>query len=84
MADHRTDQADQVAIGTWVKVAGFDPEEDEVLYLVPDVEADPMENKIPASSPLGRALDGKRVGDRFQFNAPKGQLTLTVLELGTE
>jgi transcription elongation factor GreA len=42
------------------------------LHIVGDYEADPVLNKISQNSPLGKALMGKRMGEIFEFHAPKG------------
>jgi len=44
-------------------------------------EADPMENKISAESPIGKGLLGLRVGDRTTINVPAGDLEFEVLEI---
>jgi transcription elongation GreA/GreB family factor len=80
MSDH---QPQRVALGSWVKITGFAPGEEEVFYLVSEGEADYLENKIPPSSPLARALVGTRVGDRVLFRPPGGEVELTILEAGT-
>jgi len=73
---------DKIAPGTWAKVTGFVPGEEEIFHIVPDAEADPIENKIPPGSPLARALMGAKEGDVVIFHPPSGQVELTVLELG--
>lgn len=42
--------------------------------LVGELEANPLESKISAISPLGKALLGKRVGDLVKVKAPMGEL----------
>jgi transcription elongation GreA/GreB family factor len=74
--------AEQATVGTWVKVTGFVPGEEEVFHLVPEQEADYRENKIPPSSPLAVALAGAREGDKVPFHPPAGDVELTVLEIG--
>jgi transcription elongation factor GreA len=74
--------AKSIAVGTWAKVTGFVPGEEEVFHIVPDAEADPINNKIPPGSPLGRALIGAKKGDVVAFRPPSGEVELTVLELG--
>jgi transcription elongation factor GreA len=73
---------DKVAVGTWAKVTGFVRGEEEVFHIVPDAEADPIDNKIPPGSPLARALMGAKEGDIVIFRPPSGEVELTVLELG--
>jgi len=56
--------------------AGAEPEE---FIIVGVVEADPAENKISDQSPIGRALMGKRVGDRVAVETPSGKLTFKIV-----
>lgn len=73
---------DKIAVGTWAKVTGFVPGEEEVFHIVPDAEADPIDNKIPPGSPLARALMGAKEGDTVLFRPPSGEVELKVLETG--
>ena len=73
---------DRVSVGTWVKLTGFEPQEEEVFHIVPAGQANAMENEVPADSPLGRALDGAGAGDKVKFHPPAGEVELTVLEVG--
>ena len=72
----------QVALGTWVKLIGFEPGEEEVFSIVPQTQANALENKIPLDSPLARALEGAEAGDKVRFHPPAGEVELTVLEVG--
>ena len=40
--------------------------------MVSDAEADFEENKIAVTSPLGKAMLGKSVGDTFELKTPSG------------
>ena len=73
---------DEITTGMWVKLTGFVPGEEEVFHLVSDAEADVMKNKIPSTSPLARALEGARVGEKVTFHPPGGEVELTILEAG--
>ena len=72
----------KITVGTWVKVTGFVPGEEEFFHIVPDAEADPIDNKIPPGSPLAKALMGAKEGDIVMFHPPSGEVELTVLQLG--
>lgn len=52
-----------------------------IFHLVGEWEADPLHQKISHESPLGRALLGKKVGDKIEVEAPVGKLIYTVLEI---
>ena len=56
--------------------------EEDVFEFVPESEANLIENKIPLSSPLAKALEGAKPGDHVLFHPPAGRVELTVLEVG--
>lgn len=51
----------------------------ELFTLVGEWEADPKEKKISHESPLGKALMGKKVGDKVEVEAPAGRITYKIL-----
>ncbi|MBI4099392.1 transcription elongation factor GreA [Candidatus Microgenomates bacterium] len=52
-----------------------------VYFVVGDWEAKPAEKKISGSSPLGRALLGKKVGEKAEVEAPAGKVVYSVLSI---
>ncbi|HSX40155.1 MAG TPA: transcription elongation factor GreA [Candidatus Saccharimonadales bacterium] len=52
------------------------------FVIVGDLEADPKARKISLLSPLGKALEGKRVGDTVHITTPKGTATFTIVSIG--
>jgi len=53
----------------------------EAFFLVGEWEADPMNKKISPSSPLGKALMGKKVGEIVEYQAPVGKIHYKILEI---
>ena len=53
----------------------------EEYEIVGAAEADPSIGKISNESPMGKALLGKRVGDKVQIDAPAGPYTVKVLKV---
>lgn len=53
----------------------------EVFMLVGEWEADPKEKKISHESPLGKALMGKKVGEKVEVEAPAGKLAYKILNI---
>jgi len=53
----------------------------EEYEIVGVAEADPSIGKISNESPMGKALLGKRVGDKVQIDAPAGAYTVKVLKV---
>ena len=72
----------RVSAGTWVKLTGFEPGEEEVFRILPEGRANISENEIPISSPLARALEGAEAGDKVRFHPPVGEVELEILEVG--
>lgn len=50
-------------------------------HIVDSVEADPLESKISDESPIGKALLGKKVGDKAQITLPTGETTVEIQEI---
>jgi transcription elongation factor GreA len=53
----------------------------ETYLLVGAKEADPRNGKISNESPIGRALIGKRVGERVNVQTPGGEISLKIIKL---
>ena len=49
--------------------------------LVGEWEADPAAKKISHQSPLGKALLGKKVGDKVEIEAPAGKILYTIKKI---
>jgi len=73
--------ADEILFGAKVKVLDLTYGDEEVYHLVGDGEADPMENKILTTSPIGKAMLNRKVGNRFVVDAPAGAMEYEVLEI---
>jgi len=68
-----------VGINTKVKISDGKKERD--LHIVGQYEADPLNNKISNSSPIGRALIGRKVGDIVNVYTPSGKVNYKVLKI---
>lgn len=53
----------------------------EVFTVVGEWEADPKDKKISHESPLGKALIGKKVGEKIEVEAPAGILGYTIISV---
>lgn len=49
--------------------------------IVSAIEADPMKGKVSDSSPIGRALIGKKVGEKVAIETPGGNVIYEILEI---
>lgn len=65
-----------IKLGSTVKVNTDDGK--EVFTVVGEWEADPKESKISHESPLGKALIGKKVGEKVEVEAPAGKIVYTI------
>jgi len=70
---------DHVQIGSTVKVTGEDGE--ETFMIVGSAEAKPSDGRISNESPVGRALLGRKKGDRVVVQVPAGDFSYKVLEI---
>jgi transcription elongation factor GreA len=69
--------ATQVSLGSTVTVVDGDGVE-ESYTIVGSPEANPAEGRISNESPVGKALMGKRVGDKASIKVPSGALDYTI------
>lgn len=53
----------------------------QIFFVVGDWEAKPAEKKISGNSPLGRALMGKKIGEKVEVEAPAGRVAYTIAEI---
>ena len=70
-----------ISVGSLVKVHDDDYDEDLEYHIVGSNEANPLVGKISDQSPIGRALMGKKAGDRVTVTAPAGELHFEVKEV---
>lgn len=63
---------DSIELGSKVTISANG--DNHTYHIVGEYEADPMQKKISHSSPLGKALTGKKVGDEVEFEAPIGKV----------
>jgi transcription elongation factor GreA len=72
---------DSVVFGATVKLKNLDDGEEEEFTLVGEGEADPFENRILTTSPMGQALLTHKAGDVVEVPAPKGRLRFKVMAI---
>ena len=76
---------DVVAYGSHVKLVDADSDTDEVVayQIVFPEEVDAARGQISLSSPIGRALMSRTVGDEVEVHTPGGRRTYQIVELVT-
>jgi transcription elongation factor GreA len=75
--EHHTN--DHVQIGSTVKVKG--PDGAQSFMIVGSTEARPTEGRISNESPVGRALLGRRSGDRVTVQVPAGDIAYEIVSI---
>ncbi len=71
----------RIAFGAKVKVIDVDADEEYLFHLVGPEEADVKNGKISITSPVGKALIGKEVGDRVIIKAPARTIEYEIIEI---
>ncbi|HEY1462784.1 MAG TPA: transcription elongation factor GreA [Terriglobales bacterium] len=74
---------DKVGLGSTVKVYDSTKQEEVEYKLVTSEESDVAAGKISTTSPIGRALLNKKVGDTATVETPNGKREMEVLKLST-
>lgn len=74
----------KIAFGAKVKVLDIAADEEYIFALVGPDEADVKSGKISISSPVGKALLGKEVGDTAMVQAPARTFEYEILEIRFE
>jgi transcription elongation factor GreA len=83
MIDFSKIPRDRVGLGSEVTVLDLDKDEESKYTLVTSEEADATQGKISTSSPIGRGLLGKKVGDTVKIQIPGGVREMEILTLAT-
>lgn len=74
-------QQDEVQLGSRITLTEKGTQNEETYWLVGSAEANPRQGKISIESPVGRALLGKKIGDKVKINAPDGEITFVVQQI---
>ena len=79
-----TAESEEAAPGQLVTVRAIDdPDEDEETYLLAASKEERLEGvrTVSVDSPFGKALAGKRIGDRVKYQAPGGTFSYEITAL---
>jgi transcription elongation factor GreA len=74
---------DRVGLGSSVKVLDLQKEEEITYQLVTSEEADVAHGRISTTSPIGRGLLGKKVGETVKVQIPDGVREMEIIQLLT-
>ena len=79
--DPATLSGDRVVFGATVQLRDVDTDEAITYTIVGENESDSKNGRVSITSPIARALIGKRIGDEAVLNAPKGKRNLEILDV---
>lgn len=74
-----SEQAERIGFGNTVTV--HNGEEEVTFMVVEELEADPANAKISTSSPIGKALINKKMGESVEVETPNGKIILKILNI---
>jgi transcription elongation factor GreA len=74
---------DRVGLGSSVKVMDLTKDEEITYRLVTSEDADVAQGRISTTSPIGKGLLGKKVGDTVKVQIPGGMRELEIIQLVT-
>ncbi len=79
----QTSKTSAVGMGSQITVSihGGKSKKPVVFQMVGEYEADPKAGKISPASPIGKALDGKKKGDKVTVKTPAGAIEYEILEI---
>ncbi len=72
---------DTTGLGSIVKVRDLDMKDEWEYSLVDQVQADPVNDRISAQSPVGQALMGRKVGDVVEVEIPAGTARYKIIAI---
>jgi transcription elongation factor GreA len=78
--DKNTDKS-KLGINNKARIKFIEDEFEDIITLVTTMDSDAQNMRISIESDLGKALLGKKVGDKVEVNAPGDKYTVEVLEI---
>jgi transcription elongation factor GreA len=81
IVDESTIDISKVTILTKVKVTNLDTKKQVTYQIVSEKEADLKQGKISVTSPIGKGLLGKHIGEVAEVTAPAGVLKFKVEDI---
>jgi transcription elongation factor GreA len=83
MIDFSRIPRDRVGLGSLVTVLDLDKDSKIIFKLVTSEDADVAKGQISTTSPIGKGLLGKQVGDTIKIQIPGGVREMEIIELVT-
>ena len=79
--DNNSVAKDTAALGRTVVVCEVGTDFEESYMIVGAVQADPTNGRISNESPMGKALLGKKVGDKVTVESPGGEIEFEIKKI---
>ncbi|MDE2836621.1 MAG: transcription elongation factor GreA [Chloroflexota bacterium] len=73
--------SDVVELGSIVSVQMGKAKKADTYTIVGSTEASPTDGRISNESPLGKALLGRKAGDKAEFKTPSGSQSITIVSV---
>jgi transcription elongation factor GreA len=83
MIDFSRIPRDRVGLGSLVTVLDLDKDSKIIFKLVTSEDADVAKGQISTTSPIGKGLLGKQVGDTIKIQIPGGVREMEIIQLVT-
>ena len=81
IVDKKALSSDIITIAKTVELKDLDSGEKIIYTLVGEAETDPVNGKISAVSPIGKALVGHRVKEEVEIAVPAGKLRYRIVKI---
>lgn len=75
---------DRIVFGATVQLLDQDEDTELTITLVGELEADAKNDRISVTSPIARALIGKRLGDEISVDTPGGERNYEIIDVRFE
>ena len=79
--DFSTEPPTLVKFGAFVTVSDEETGDEKTYRIVGDLESDITANKLSLSTPIAKALMGKKVDDFIEVKVPKGMIEYVITEI---
>lgn len=79
--DDSKTKGNSVGIGMTVVIASDREDGEQTYTIVGAVESDPLNGRISNESPVGKAILGKKKGDKVDVKTPSGSMAYTVIDV---
>jgi transcription elongation factor GreA len=81
IVEDNSDDKSVMGVNSKARIKFIEDGDEDIVTLVTTIDIDPANMKISIESDLGKALDGKKSGDRVTVDAPNGNYTVEILEI---